>query len=100
MPTFVVLSSVVLSSDVLMSVVIPSSAVMTGLVELASVVGEGSSTKMIKTNAIENYRFQSDIGYLYRSDIMYMSYVSYDVSFNVSELKRHNQIQFYTCLKW
>ena len=48
MPTFVVLSSVVLSSGVLMSVVIPSSVVMTGLVELASVVGEGSSTKMNK----------------------------------------------------
>ena len=31
---------------------------------------------------------------------MHMSYVSDDVPFNVSELKEHNQIQFYACLKW
>ena len=94
MPTLVVLTSVVLSSDVLMSVVLPSGVAVTGPVELASVVGEGSSKKMVKMNVIQSYRFRSDIGYLCRSDNMYISYVSYSVSFNVSELKGHIQILF------
>ena len=62
MPSFVVLTPVVLSSDVLMSVVLPSGVVTMGLVELASVVGEGSSTKMIKINAIQNYSFSQISG--------------------------------------
>ena len=45
MPTPVVLASVVISSDVPVSVVLPTGVVMTGLVELASVVGEGSNKR-------------------------------------------------------
>ena len=50
-------TSVVLSSDVLMSVVLPSGVVMTGLVELASVVGEGSSKKMVKNECTSKLPF-------------------------------------------
>ena len=47
MPTSVVLASVVIS-DVPVSVVLPPGVVMTGLVEPASVVGEGSNKKIVK----------------------------------------------------